>query len=87
MIELTEQQRLELHQSPQGELRVADPETREEYVIVRAKLYDRIKALLYEDGDVSISEAYPLMDEMASNAGWDDPAMDIYNDLIPKDRQ
>jgi hypothetical protein len=34
-----------------------------------------------------ITSAYPLLDEMAAKSGWDDPTLDIYNDLIPRDRQ
>jgi hypothetical protein len=85
MIELTEVQRQELHRSAQGELRLADPDTQEEYVLVKARVYERMKALLYDDSEAPISEAYPLLDEMAAKAGWDDPALDIYSELIPKD--
>src|SRR5713226_4932395 len=87
MIDLTEEQRRELRRSTGGELRVSDPETHEEYVLLKARVYERLKALLYDDGEAPISEAYPLIDEMAAKAGWDDPEMDVYNDLIPKDRQ
>jgi hypothetical protein len=27
-----------------------------------------------------------LLDEMAAKAGWDDPALVVYNDMIPQDR-
>ena len=87
MLELTERQRQELHRSAQGELRLSDPDTQEEYVLLKVSVYERLKALVYDDSESPISDAYPLMDEMAAKGGWDDPSLDIYNDLIPKDRQ
>ena len=35
----------------------------------------RLKGLLYDDSDISIRAAYPLMDAVAANEGWDDPEM------------
>jgi hypothetical protein len=40
----------------------------------------------YDDEETPISSAYPLLDEVAGKAGWEDPALDIYNALIPRDR-
>ena len=82
MIELSEEQRRELAKPVALAL---DPVTKETYVLVRADLYERLRGLRYDDGDFCIREAYPLMDEAAAKAGWDDPAMDIYNDLAPKE--
>ena len=64
---------------------LVDPATRETFVLVRSELYERLVQLVYDDGDQSVAEAYPLLDEMAAKAGWDDPAMDIYNDLAPEE--
>jgi len=86
MIELTETQSRELNATIPPELRVLDPETKQEYVLLRAEVYDRIKALVQVDEELPISTMYPLLDEMAAKAGWDDPALDIYNDLIPRDK-
>ncbi len=47
MIELTEQQRQEL--LGREPARVRDPQTNETYVLVRADLYERLRAIL--DGD------------------------------------
>jgi hypothetical protein len=87
MIELSQQQRQELREHSSMEMRVRDPETHQEYVLVRAEVYDRIKSLVHADEETLISSAYPLLDEMAAKSGWDDPALDVYNDLIPRDRQ
>jgi hypothetical protein len=46
--------------------------------------WERLRALATEDDDFQIREAYPLMDDVARKAGGDDPAMDIYDDLDPR---
>ena len=33
------------------------------------------------DDDFDIAEAYPLMNEVAQTEGWDDPEMDLYDQL------
>jgi hypothetical protein len=83
MIELTDIQRRELEGA--GPALARDPETNETYVLIRAALYERLKALLYDDSEFPLNEAYPLVDEMAAKAGWDDPAMDVYDDFAPKE--
>jgi hypothetical protein len=83
MIELTDEQRQEL---AKPEPVAIDPRTQEIYVLVRAEVYQRLRGLLYDDAEFPIREAYPLMDETAAKAGWDDQAMDIYNDLAPEQR-
>jgi hypothetical protein len=84
MIELTEEQRQELDRPEPA--RARDPKTNETYVLVRTEVYDRLKGLLYDDSEFPISEAYPLMDQAAAQAGWGDPAMDIYDDLAPREQ-
>jgi hypothetical protein len=81
MIELTEEQRREL---TNPEPVAIDPQTKTKYILVRAEVFQRLRNLLALEPDIPMSEAYPLMDEVAAKAGWDDPAMDIYNDLAPK---
>ncbi|HEV3443048.1 MAG TPA: hypothetical protein VG099_00330 [Gemmataceae bacterium] len=80
MFELTPEQRRELEGSQPA--RAFDPLTKETYVLVRADVFERIKAVLEPDFD--IREAYPLMDALAAKEGWADPAMDIYDDLDPR---
>jgi hypothetical protein len=54
-------------------------------VLVPSKVYDHLKRLVYDDSEIRVQEAYPLLDEMSAKVGWDDPAMDVYNDLAPKE--
>lgn len=56
-------------------IRVSDPETLRDYVVLRAEEYDQLAAL----GEFTVREAYPLMDEVARKEGWDDPEMDVYD--------
>jgi len=61
MIELTEEQQREL---ANGQLpKVHDPRTDETYVLVRADVYERMRAII---------------DGATKRAGWDDPALDDY---------
>jgi hypothetical protein len=79
MIELTEQQRQEL-KNP--EPRAHDPKTGETYVLVRAEVYERLKGAL---GDEEWSQdAYRAAMEIFARDGWDDPRMDVYDDLDPR---
>jgi hypothetical protein len=60
--------------------RVIDPETNTAYVLLRADLYERFKALFEEDPPTREEQLYFLR-EAGKRAAWDDPAMDVYNDL------
>jgi hypothetical protein len=79
MIVLTQEQRQELRGANGGEVRVCDPDAQEEYVLVPAKVYDRLKSLLYDDSDWSPEEQLRLLGESGMRAGWDDPDMDLYD--------
>jgi hypothetical protein len=61
MIELTDDQRKEL--DADGPVRVHDPKTDETYVLVRADVYERMRAVI---------------DGHTRRAGWDDPELDVY---------
>ena len=51
---LTENQQQEIRQT--GELRLVDPQTRQEYVAVKAELYDKMKKSVYDDSEWSDDE-------------------------------
>lgn len=67
-------------QAGEAPVELTDPETNATYVIIRAELYERMRALCDE---FDIRELYPMMNEVAAREGWDDPAMDVYNDYQP----
>jgi hypothetical protein len=79
MIELTEQQRQVLHQTNGHEVHVCDPDTQKEYVLVSVEVYLRLKGLLQDDSDWTPEEQLQLLAESGKRAGWDDPAMDVYD--------
>ena len=85
MIELTREQRQAVAQ--QGEIppRAVDPDTHTTYVLIREEVYAQVKALLgHESSDRFLHDMYPHVMEVFGRTGWDDPAMDIYNDLDPR---
>jgi hypothetical protein len=79
MTTLTPEQRQEIRMAGEGPVRLADPETQMEYVIVRADEYDRICASADD-----ARAAYPLAMKVFGQDGWDDPQMDEYNALDPR---
>jgi hypothetical protein len=84
---LTNEQRQALRAaSDQGPVTIWDPATSQAYVLVRAELYDRCRALLGED-EFQPADAYPAMDDVARREGWLDPEMDAYDQLDPRRQQ
>lgn len=65
-------------------LRLTDPETHAEYVLLQAETYDQIQGLLYDDSSLTPNERRALLIQAGLRAGWDDPEMDVYNELDPR---
>lgn len=65
-------------------IRMTDPETHAEYVLLDARVYDQIRGLLYEDSPLAPVERDELLLQAGLRAKWDDPEMDVYNDLDPR---
>lgn len=80
-IELTKEQQ-EALDSEQGIPSVIDPRTQESFVLLRTEIYERIRGLL--DQDDNVEDAFQAQIESAAAAGWDDPALDVYNELDPR---
>jgi hypothetical protein len=85
MIELTREQHEALARPGPEPVRAIDPATSAEYVILRAEVYDRFKSLLSADGDWG-EGAYAAAMEAFARDGWDDPRMDVYDQLDPRRR-
>jgi hypothetical protein len=83
MIELTREQHLAIAEQRTGPIRAIDPATSSEYVLLRAEVYDRLKTLLTDDGEWS-EGAYAAAMEVFARDGWDDPRMDVYDQLDPR---
>ena len=76
MIELTEQQRQAVVLRPDEPPRLVDPQTRETYVLLRADLYEQLRAFLEEEYDPR--EAYPFVDRVMAEDDANDPTLESY---------
>jgi hypothetical protein len=74
MIELTEEQRRQL---PGPGTIVRDPQTGEEYVLVRRDAYDRIRDL-FDDTALSKREVAILVDRAMREYDEGDPSLPLY---------
>ncbi len=84
MIELTPEQRQALQHSEKP-VRACDPETKATWVLVPAEIYERAHRLFEEEEDSQfVRDLYPHVMEIFGREGWDDPAMDVYNELDPR---
>ncbi|MEX0702123.1 MAG: hypothetical protein WD069_08505 [Planctomycetales bacterium] len=81
-IELTEAQWADL-QREEKPARVAAPFQQGTFVLMRTEVYERFKALFEED-PVTEQERLFQLREFGRRAGWDDPEMDLYDDLDPR---
>jgi hypothetical protein len=60
-----------------------DPRDNRAYFLVPADVYERLRA---EQGEANrdVEGFYPLMNEIAAREGWDDPEMNVYDQLDPR---
>ena len=65
-----------LRQCGGAPLRLMDPVTNREYVLLEAETYQRLQSLLETDDP---HELYPLLHRAMQAEGWDDPQMEEYN--------
>ena len=85
MIELTLEQRQAVIKQDENPPLAIDPDTETTYVLIRQEVYAKIKALLVEEqNNQFLEDMYLPVMETFGKEGWDDPAMDIYNDLDPR---
>jgi hypothetical protein len=83
MIELTEEQMQALEKSEETPPRIANPRTKETYVLLRADEYKRLKEEEeYDDSPWTREELLALAWEAGKHAGWED--MDEYDDYPEK---
>lgn len=66
-----------------GPIDLVDPETNEHFVLLRAEAYQKLQRL-FDDGPLTDEQRRTLLVEAGKRAGWDDPEMDVYNDLDPR---
>lgn len=85
VITLTKEIQKAIKDSQEDPVRLVDPETKVEYVVLPVETFERMrKGVYYDDGPITEEEQTALLIEFGLRAGWDDPEMDIYNDLDPR---
>ena len=63
----------------QGEkLRLKDPNTNEDYVLIKAELYDRIRHLLEDEPELNMRQVGQLIHEAMREDDKDDPLLQSY---------
>ena len=83
MVQLTSEQHQAVVANAPEPARALDPATNTEYVLLRAEVYDRIKALMADDR-AAVEAAYLASLAVFARSGWDDPRMDVYDALDPR---
>lgn len=79
---ITPEMKYAVEQAGEEPLHLDDPESRRWYVVVREEVYYKLQSLVgMETGEVSIDEHKAALASLGRSIGWDDPAMDIDNDL------
>jgi hypothetical protein len=51
---------------------------------MRTDVYGRLNAVLAEDSAGFAAAVYPHVMELFGREGWNDPAIDVYDDLDPR---
>lgn len=86
MIALSKEIQQAVRAAKEEPVRLVDPETKAEYVMVPVETFELMrKGVYYDDGPITEEEQTALLIEFGKRAGWDDPEMDIYNDLAPRE--
>ena len=85
MIPLSKEIQQAIKDSQEEPVRLVDPETNAEYVVVPVETFERMrKGVYYDDGPLTEEERRYLLIQAGLRAGWDDPEMDVYNDMVPR---
>jgi len=85
VITLSKEMQQAIKDSQETPVRLVDPETNVEYVVLPVETFERMrKGVYYDDGPITEEEQTALLVEMGLSIGWDDPEMDVYNDLDPR---
>jgi hypothetical protein len=78
-IQLTEEQSKAIEQAKDTLPSLTDPRTQKTYVLVSIDIFERVKALVNGEG-YALADTYGAQVDSAMKAGWNDPAMDAYDD-------
>ncbi len=85
MIALSKEIQQAIKDAQEDPVRLVDPETDVEYVVLPIETFEQMrKGIYYDDGPITEEERTALLIEMGRSIGWDDPEMDVYNDMVPR---
>ena len=85
MIALSKEIQEAVQKSEDNLIRLIDPETNVEYVVLPAETFEQMRnGVYYDDGPITEEERRALLIQAGLRGGWDDPEMDVYNDLDPR---
>ena len=84
MITLTEELQQAVQDANKQPIRLVDPNTNLEYVVLPAEIFDRVQHVFCEANPLTIEEQRALLVQVGLSIGWDDPEMDAYNELDPR---
>jgi hypothetical protein len=78
VITLSTQQRQSLETDARPPVPVVDEQGQMLYYLLSAEQFEKVRALLVEE-EFDPRDVYPLIAKTAGEAGWNDPAMDAYD--------
>lgn len=85
MITLSKEIQQAVQAAKENPVRLIDPETKAEYIVLPAETFEQLQNRVYYDaGPITPEERQELLIQAGLRAGWDDPEMDVYNDLDPR---
>ena len=84
-IQLTSVQWARVQGDQETPVHVSDPSQTLDFVLVKADVYERLRAL-FEDIPVTEQERRFQLMQLGRRAGWDDPEMNTYKDLDPRQK-
>ena len=83
MIALSKEIQKAIKDSQEDPVRLVDPETNAEYVVLPIEMFELMqKGRYYDDGPLTEEERHHILIQAGLRAGWDDPEMDVYNDMV-----
>ncbi len=83
---ITPEQRQAIEAAGDAPVLLEDPETHEAFILLRSHVYNRLQPLTEEAPaqGLSLEEQKAYLAHAGYRAGWDDPRMDVYNELDPR---
>ncbi|MDE0009799.1 MAG: hypothetical protein OXU36_01560 [Candidatus Poribacteria bacterium] len=84
MMKLTKELQEAIQDANGQPIRLVDPKTHLEYVVLPAEIFDRVQHVFSDANPLTIEEQRALLVQVGLSVGWDDPAMDVYNKLDPR---